>query len=117
MRGVTQLEYSPEITRQVFKRMCELSSAALRISVLFELFPLGKINEVSNNATAFNIRGPAQNVMCIVAWDDVGDGDVQRTEEETEQGRRVARRVTDVIANAEKAPEASKMRAYGNYGG
>lgn len=116
MRGVTQLEYSPETARQVFKRMCELSSAELRISVLFELFPLGKINEVSNNAAAFNIRGEAQNVMCLVAWDDIGDGDVTRREEETERGRQIARRVTDIIADAEKAPEASKMRAYGNYG-
>ena len=116
MRGVTQLEYTPEIAREVFNRMCELSSPELRLAVLFELFPLAKINEVPNDATAFSIRGPAQNIMCLVSWDDKGDGDVVRREEETERGRQLARLMTDIIANAEKAPEESKMRAYGNYG-
>lgn len=110
MRGVTQRDYSPEVAKKVFERMCEVSSKDLRVTVIFELFPLAKINSISNNATAFNIRGLESNIMCITSWDGVD------TPESAKAGRDAAYAMTDIIADAEKKPEISKMRAYGNYG-
>ena len=129
MKGVTQHRYSAECAKkvnnqmptytsldivltfllQVYERMCELSSKDLRISVLFELFPLEKINSVSNNATAFNIRGPNSNVLCITMWD-------VDSLENSELGKKAAYAMTDIVSDEEKLPEASKTRAYGNYG-
>lgn len=89
--------------------MCELSSKDMRISVLFELFPLDKINSVANDATAFNIRGRDSNVLCITAWDE-------DSAECSVQGKEAAYAMTDIVSGAEEKPETSKTRAYGNYG-
>ncbi|EJD01257.1 FAD-binding domain-containing protein [Fomitiporia mediterranea MF3/22] len=110
MRGVTQYEYSPACVKRVFERMCEVSSKDLRISVIFELFPLDKINSVANDATAFNLRGPDSNVLTVTFWDD---DDL----ESSVQGKDAAYAMTDIVSNAEKEPEKSKTRAYGNYVG
>lgn len=109
MKGVTQLEYSPEITKKVFEKMCEISSKDMRLAVLFELYPLGKINSVSNDSTAFNIRGPANNVLCMSLWDD-------NTPENGKVGKSNVYSITDIISMAEQKPEVSQDRAYGNYG-
>lgn len=109
MRGVTQREYSPEVVKRVFDCMCEVSSKDFRVTAIFELFPLDKINSVSNDAMAFNIRGSASNILCISAWDE-------NTPENAVRGKGAAYAVTDIISDAEKKPEESKMRAYGNYG-
>ncbi|KAI5124789.1 hypothetical protein M0805_005423 [Coniferiporia weirii] len=110
MRGVTQREYSPVVAKQVFESMCKSSSKDFRVSLLFELFPLGKINSVANDATAFNIRGPDSNVLCICAWDE-------NTSELGSRGKSMACAMTDIISGAEEKPDISKMRAYGNYVG
>lgn len=112
LRGVTQLQYTPETAREAFKRMCELSVNGLHVAVTFEFYSLDKTNEVPNTATAFNVRGPAQNVLFILTWDD----DEARRDEQTVHARQVANVLTETIARAEKSPVASKTRAYGNYG-
>lgn len=94
---------------KVFEQMCESSSRDMRISVLFELFPLEKINSVANDATAFNIRGQDSNVLCIAAWDE-------DSAECSVQGKEAAYAMTDIVSDAEEKPETSKTRAYGNYG-
>lgn len=109
MKGVTQLEYTPEIAKRVFEKMCEVSSKDMRLAVLFELYPLGKINSVSNDAAAFNIRGPASNVLCMSLWDE-------NTPENGKIGKENVYAITDIISKAEQKPEASQTRAYGNYG-
>ncbi|THH08126.1 hypothetical protein EW145_g2912 [Phellinidium pouzarii] len=110
MRGVTQHEYSPAVAKQVYERMCDISSKDMRISVLFELFPLDKIRSVAKDATAFNLRGPESNVLCICAWDE-------DTSEYGARGRNAAFVMSDIVSSAEESPETSKMRAYGNYVG
>lgn len=109
MRGVTQLEYSPAAVKQVFTALMEKSSKDMRISTIFELFPLAKINSVSNDACAFNIRCEASNVLTIVNWD-------QNTPENEKKGLAVSHAVSEIIAGNEVKPEDSKDRAYGNYG-
>ncbi|RDX53253.1 FAD-binding domain-containing protein [Lentinus brumalis] len=51
---------------QVFDRVVELSAPeAYTFGLLFEYFPLGKINAVPDDATAYR-RGLAPNVLCVV---------------------------------------------------
>ncbi|KAL5530239.1 hypothetical protein ACEPAF_6496 [Sanghuangporus sanghuang] len=111
MRGALQREYSPAVAKAIFDRMCEVTSEDLGVSLIFELFPLEKINSVSNNATAFNLRGPDNNVLCISTWDeDSPEGAIR--------GKEAAHAVTDIVATGEGRPDASKsLRAYGNYVG
>lgn len=109
MRGVTQVEYSPAVAKRVFQRMCELSDATMRITLIFELFPLDKINSKTNDAMAFNLRGPASNVLCLCIWDN-------NAPEYAMRGYAASHAVTDIISNAEPKPEVSVSRAYGNYG-
>ena len=128
MRGVTQREFSPECTKKVvsirckyqtrvsfdllvkvFERLSELSSKDMRASVIFELYPLDKIRSVPNDATAFNLRGPENNVFCITLWDE-------DTAERSVQGKETCYAITNIVSNAEENPDVSAMRAYGNYG-
>lgn len=109
MRGVTQLEYTPAVTKRAFERMCELSDADMRITMIFELFPLAKINSKSNDAMAFNLRGPASNVLCMSIWDE-------DSPEFADRGYAGCHAMTKAISDAELKPETSITRAYGNYG-
>jgi len=110
MRGITQLEYSPATVKQVFNAIVDKSDKDLRVSTVFELFPLAKINSVANDACAFNIRGDASNVLNIVAWD-------KNTAENAKKGQEICHMMSDIIARKEGKPEDSKDRAYGNYVG
>lgn len=110
MRGVTQLEYSSTTAKEVFAAMVDKSTKDMRIMIILELFPLGKINSVRNDECAFSIRGEASNIISIVAWD-------QNTAENQKKGQEISRAVTSIISSKEAKPEDSKDRAYGNYGG
>ena len=109
MRGVTQLEYSPATVKEVFAAIVDKSTKDMRVSTIFELFPLEKINSVRNDECAFNIRCEASNVLSIVAWD-------QNTPENQKKGQELSRAMTSIISSKEVKPEDSKDRAYGNYG-
>ncbi|KLO07487.1 FAD-binding domain-containing protein [Schizopora paradoxa] len=110
MRGVTQLEYSPATVKEVFAAVVDKSTKDMRVSTIFELFPLEKINSVRNDECAFNIRCEASNILSIVAWD-------QNTPENQKKGQELSRAMTSIISSKEAKPEDSKDRAYGNYVG
>jgi len=110
MRGVTQLKYSPAVAREIFETMVKRSSKDMRISAVFELFPLGKINSISNEACAYNIRSVANNVLCLVSWDE-------NTKENAKLGQDNCRVITGIVSNSEQVPQDSQDRAYGNYVG
>ena len=109
MRGVTQLRYSPSTVKEVFSTIVEKSSKDLRATTAFEFFPLKKINSVSNEACAFNIRGEASNVLNIVTWD-------VDNSENAKLGKELCHIMSDIVAKKEEKPADSKERAYGNYG-
>lgn len=110
MRGVTQLKYSPATVKELFAAIMDKSTKDMRVSTIFELFPLAKINSVRNDECAFNIRCEASNVLNIVAWDE-------NTPENQKKGQELSRAMSNIIADKEVKPEDSTDRAYGNYGG
>ena len=95
--------YPRTLFPQVFQRLTELSAPAeYMFGLLFEYFPLAKINVVPDGATAYR-RGLAPNVLCAVyAKED--------TEAALTYARDSARELIALVAGA----EAGNV-GYGNY--
>ncbi|KAH8118528.1 FAD-binding domain-containing protein [Phellopilus nigrolimitatus] len=109
MKGVTQSSMRPEIAADIFQKVTELTSdASFQLAVVFEYFPLDKINSVPNDAMAFNNRSKEKNILSTCSWGD-------HTPENQSIGRDKVYAITDLIANFEEDEEAAKTRAYGNY--
>ncbi|KAL5487869.1 hypothetical protein ACEPAI_5977 [Sanghuangporus weigelae] len=106
-QGVVQKQYSASIAKKAYERMCEVSSEDLIVSLVFEFYPLQKVNSVADNAMAFNLRGAESNIFTITAWDD-------DSQEAAERGKEATYAVTDVVSNTECRTAGSK-RSYGNY--
>ncbi|KAH8108375.1 FAD-binding domain-containing protein [Phellopilus nigrolimitatus] len=122
MRGAAQAVYSPAVAEAVFARMQELAAseeeeegARPRVSFLFEFFPLDAINRVPSAATAFALRGPASNVLCICTWDPAPAGGEEGEKRKEAAARAAAHALTELVARAEAAPADARERAYGNY--
>lgn len=80
------------------------------VAVLSEFFPLGKINSVPRDATAFHNRGQQSNVLFNIDW---REGDIT---EKTNLARETARALATIISRAEENPLASVNNGYANYG-
>lgn len=109
-RAVTQTGVDPDVCSAAFNSLSELSTAESRLALIWELVPNNKINSVSNDATAFNCRGPHVNVLGVCQW-DTNDSESNKT------GRDKVHAVTEMLANRDRDPDTSKSKAYGNYVG
>ncbi len=112
MKSVTQGELTVDVAKQLFDCTVERSSLPdHNVLVMREFLPLGKIQSVSPNATAFPSRGGAQsNISFHIVWVE------ENTPEKTELARETVRVLTDIVIRAEKDSVASKNTGYSNYG-
>ncbi|TDL29767.1 FAD-binding domain-containing protein [Rickenella mellea] len=111
IRGVSQLQPRADISQTIFDGMVKHSSdGEFHVNMLFEYLPLGKVNSVAHDATAFRSRGPQNNVVSLIIWGN-------NTPENTAKGRAIAHELTSVIVESERPPSESDNSGYGNYEG
>lgn len=76
--------------------------------VLYEYFPLDKVNAVPRSATAFR-REMVNNVLINISWDgQAGD--------HTEEARTLSHEIADIINSAQSDMTVSESAGYSNYG-
>ena len=84
-------------------------SQNLTPAIIYEYFPLSKVNSVPVNATAFR-REMTPNILFIISWKDLHD--------RTEEARSVVKKLAQIILEQQVASGLTKSEAVGytNYG-
>ena len=85
--------------------------------MLFEYFPLSKINSVPNGETAFR-RDPSRNVLMVTSWKQDLETDRETAEAIVKKARSFAQELADIIGNAGLNDGLTPVQrlGYGNYG-
>ena len=106
MRGVSQSgSPSKDFTSAATDFAAEFTKTGeFRLGLLFEYYPLTKVNAVPSGATAFP-RPIAGNILTMVFWDEL-------SEDKARRAREAAHELAGILAN--KAP-AEAADSYGNY--
>lgn len=111
MKGVLQTKPSIEVAYECLAKIVQVTESRpdALVTLMFECFPLGKINSLPNDATACQrMRYP--NVLNVIRWKD-------NTEEGVKWAQKSTRLITDVVIDANHAQGGvDKMIGYGNYG-
>jgi FAD/FMN-containing dehydrogenase len=112
MKGVSQTKPSTATAAAVFKEYVELSAAHpgfFGSAVVFEYFPLDKIQAVASDATAFRSRGPQSNVLILPIW--TGKNDKVRFA----HAKKMSEVLGGIVSGAEVEPKENENSGYGNY--
>ncbi|EGO01574.1 hypothetical protein SERLA73DRAFT_103446 [Serpula lacrymans var. lacrymans S7.3] len=108
MKGVYQTKPRVDVILQAFDRMVALSETRdLEVAILIEYFPLGKITEVTNDATAFR-RVRAGNVLSLVYWDE-------DTPDNQQRARDIAWELSNIVVKGQHDLSEVDNTGYGNY--
>jgi hypothetical protein len=107
MKGVTQTKPHHPSALQSLERAAQLSNDEFSATLVFEYFPLTKIQSVPNDATAFP-RAVAPNVLANVAWK-------HDTPDNLKQGRDAVNELTGILAKGQAELPGIDYTAYGNY--
>ena len=106
MRGVSQ-SGSPtkDFTSVATDFAAEFTKTGeFRLGLLFEYFPLAKVNAVSSDRTAFR-RPVSGNILTMIFWDEL-------SEDKARRARDAAHELAGILAK--KAPSEAND-SYGNY--
>ena len=106
MRGVSQ-SGSPakDITTAATDFTAEFTKTGeFRVGLLYEYYPLAKVNAVPSDATAFP-RPIAGNILTMVFWDE-------RSEDKLRRAREAVHELAGVLAHK---PPTETEDSYGNY--
>lgn len=111
MKGVSETTPSVAKAKEVFAEFVKLSSKPGfgNSIVMFEYVSRKKIMEVPHDATAFRSRGPQNNVLVNICWDERDDA------EKHKYGKDMARSLGELIARDEVLKESDNI-GYTNYG-
>jgi hypothetical protein len=110
MKSVFQSGPQADITKSVFKRVCELNAAPgneIEHSYVFKYLPLRVSLTVPEGATAFH-RTDRCTTGLIWKWN-------RNTPSTEEVARRAARELTNIIAEAEAQVSGENNSGYGNF--
>jgi hypothetical protein len=113
MTGVFQTKPSTATAAALFKEYVELSAAHpgfFGSAVMFEYFPLDKIQSVASDATAFRSRGPQANVLIISIWTGKND------EVRFAHAKKVSQVLGGIVSGVEVEPKENENAGYGNHG-
>jgi hypothetical protein len=107
MRAIQHAGLTLDSIQQAFKRAMQVSDKDFRISFVQEYFPLGKINSVPNDKTAF-VRTGQRNLGITATW-------VNDSHENTAYGRNS---VNELVTLLSVGPEETRRGStgYGNWG-
>ncbi|KAF6762816.1 FAD binding domain-containing protein [Ephemerocybe angulata] len=75
-------------------------------SIIYEYFPLSKVNAVPIDATAFR-RELSPNILLTFAWDG--------EEEKTQEARATAQKLVDILIEGQKGLSKTEQSGYTNY--
>jgi len=107
MKSTYYRETEPISYRQVFERYMELcTNDDFSCSIVYELYPLKKINSVPKGTCAFN-RSPCRNVGTVVYWKE-------NKPENFEYGRNMILELMKVVSEERKV-NGIVQNGYGNY--
>jgi len=107
MKGLHQTRPHLDSIRQGYEKVAQFSdNDEFSAALVFDYFPLAKINSVPNGRTAFR-RASASNVLIMSIWKN-------DTAENLEQGRNVAYELSDIISKGQSG--ITENVGYGNYG-
>lgn len=81
----------------------------MMVGLIWELWPLDKVDAVPHDSTAFPGRGQKSNILTTVRWDTDAPG-------KAEEARKIAYTLADIIASAQPDASAANEKAYSNYG-
>ncbi|KAH0579527.1 hypothetical protein H2248_002381 [Termitomyces sp. 'cryptogamus'] len=107
MKGIAQRKPDFESITKAFDHVQKVSGPEFKANILFEYFPLAKINAVSSNSTAFR-RDPTSSVLVLMNWKE-------NTEENAERGRIVAHELANFIVDGQQGVSPTQILGYSNY--
>lgn len=98
----------PSINAAHEKVIEAVNTGTFQAAVIYEYFPLDKVNGVPRNVTAFR-REMVNNVLINVTW----DGKIQ---DHTEEARKISHEISDIINSPQSDLTKSETLGYSNYG-
>jgi len=108
LRGVGQSTYSSSVVKEIFAAVSERFTPDLHVTMIFEMFPRGKMDSVPKDACAFNTRGPASNIVALIDWEEASDERMAKAKGHVEA-------LTQIIASREEHPKDALDKVYANY--
>lgn len=92
---------------KMVEKVDQASQGGFMPAVIYEYFPLQKINSVPIRATAFR-RETTPNVLITLSWDP--------SQDKTEEARAISKDIIDTIVERQNGLTSSEKFGYTNYG-
>lgn len=99
----------PSIGKAHEKVIESVKSGQFQAAVLYEYFPLNKVNDVPQSATAFRREAMVNNVLINVNWD-------RNAQDFTQEARQIAHQISDILNTPQADLTTSESLGYSNYG-
>jgi hypothetical protein len=108
LKGISQKVPDYSSTLKVLLQAGEIAQTQkFTPSIIYEYFPLHKVNAVPIDATAFR-RELTPNILLTFAWDGA--------KERTEEARSTAQKLVDILVAGQRGLSKSEEFGYTNYG-
>lgn len=101
-----------EAFEHLIKTTCPSPHPPLQATVLFEYFPLSKINSVPNGVTAF-LRHPTPGVLILVAWEQDSETDNDMSMAMVESARTLSNELCDIIGKTATQDGVTNIQKFG----
>ncbi|KAG5651060.1 hypothetical protein H0H81_010042 [Sphagnurus paluster] len=92
---------------QAYEKLISLSKPGLKVNIVFEYFPLGKVISVPQGTTAFR-RDPTPTLLLMAQWEETSGID-------TERAREITHEITSIVAGTQTELLEAERFGYGNY--
>ena len=99
----------PSIGKAHEKAIEAVKTGKFQAAILYEYFPLNKVNDVPQSATAFRREAMVSNILINVNWDG-------KAQDLTQEARKIAHEISDILNAPQADLTTSESLGYSNYG-